>query len=577
MANRQNIDELMNEAMAVWSHEGMDSTDADSPLYNLHTDPVTKLLLGALNYRSNAISDDISSLKDDLADECLNLSAPDYLFSPLPSLGMIQTAKKHFVGKKNREKTFLDCDFSFEIHKEVGPQRLSIPFIPILSTAVMDYSLRSVKKVDKCRWRLEIEDLESAASLEGLSFYLPNIEHLVREDVVYDRANLVDSNITLYVGDCPIPVSNVCDFDRLPFTDFFLKGLYFSKNAMQCAILQSIHDLLSAKVSCYCVVEKYDMPVSIPTKDGCFFIDIEIPALDPNANLTVDDILLNCVPVVNVQKNTQQLSLSNPVQKINIEKGFFLTTILNDGSETSPFVVRKVGTSRISPQQWMRRMTNLLDQYNAHYSVMDQLLDEKLKRTMQPFIAALKQNISEQRVSADDSLYLVLKNKMSQSVSACWLSTLGSAANGLDSDDAFEVCSSAEIDTEKTRLVGTTSGGRDPINDIEHKRKAMRYYQVSRDRIVSKYDIILFCRTKLFSMFAVSSSDIVEMRIDNSKRNSSEGFYERILVISITLRKGIVNSFKAARALECMIKSRSASSIHVKVMILEAKKLFVNP
>lgn len=566
MAKRLTIEELMKEAISVWHMEGMDPTDSDTPLYNLHNDPVTRLLMGAVNYQSNNITDDIVSFRNDLADECLDLAAPEYLFSPIPSIGMLQTCKKHSIGIKNAERTIIDSNISFVFTKDVGIKRMSIPFMPLLSISIMDLNIRSVEKVGRCRWRMEIEDMEETESLNGLSFYLPNLELSNDSNQYYDRSNETNDCIKLYAGDVPLPVCNISDFDRLPFVTQFMQSMVYSKNAMQCNVLQNIQDTFCCHANNYCVVDNIKEKVSLPKRDGCFLIDIELPSVYDYTQLSTDDILLNCVPIVNVELHTTNLTQFKPVQKIEIDNGFFLTILATDDScNSNSFALRKVATSRLSPELWSKKMGQLIEQYNAQYNVMEHLLDDKVKQTMLPALQSLKQSLSKQKTQ-DDGLYLVLKNKMIQSLSAPWLSTSGKMANDFDQESKVQ-CSSAELDSERTKLISKTVGGRDPVTDTEKRQRAMRYYQVSRDRIISKADIVAFCRYKLSQKFAVSNDDIEEIRIYDTVRNSHEGFYERILMVDIKLKNCGIDTRQASLSLDRMIRFRTASSTPIRVII----------
>lgn len=569
MAKRQTIESLLKEAVSVWNKEGFNPEDPDTPLFNLHKDPVTRILLGALNYQSNAISDDIERFREELAEECLDMVAPDYLNYPLPSIGMMQTAKRHALGAFNEEASFLDSSTVFTFVKDTGSKRISIPFVPLFSISVRDMTVRSVEKVARNRWRIEIEDKENASSLEGLSMYFPNLESKIRVNDVNDRANLVDKHIKLFADDMRIPVCNLDDFDKLPFVDIFMKGLYLAKNPLQTSVLQGVYDTFCSRVTDYCIVDTVSQAIPLPRKDGCILIDVEIPAIKPDEELCIDDIMINCVPVINVQLHSEPLTVDNPVKKVEPNEGYFLTNVLSgENNDENAVVLREVGTERMSPDVWCRKMSALLDVYYNQYTLMDNLLDEKITRLVQPFLSAVKQSISD-RAPVNDGKYLVLKSKSIPSITALWLSTLGALANDLNDKAKILQCSSTEFDVGQTRFVYSTFGGREPITDAEERRQAVRYYQVSRDRIVSKYDLVLFCRMKLYSLFAVSSRDIREIKIYETIRNSSEGFYERILVVDIKIRRDIVNVDRASRSLDCMIKSRTMSTTPVAVVISE--------
>ena len=567
MANKKTTEELIKEAVAVWHNEGMDSTDSDSPLYNLHDDPISKLIIGAVNHQSNSIFDDIATFRDDLAEECLDLASPVYLFSPIPSIGMLQTAKGHSIGLNNNEKTKLDGNMSFVITKDVGTKRLTFPFMPLLSIVVMDLSVRSVTKVSRNRWRMEIEDMEGVKDLQGLSFFLPNIEHVTASNYIHRRADEYDDKIKLYVDDYQLPVCNISDFDKLPFVQQFGRGMVYSKNTLQCNVLQNIQDTFCCHVNNYCIIDRINEDIDIPRRDGCILIDIELPLVDDDIDIQPKDVLLNCVPIINVDQHTINLTQYNPIQPVEVDNGFFLTNLaVDDSCNGDTVALRRVATSRMSPELWIERMGKLLDYYNSQHIVMEHLLDEKMTKSLPQFIALLKQSIPNQKKQQDEGLYLVLKNKMLSSVSVPWLSTSGEMANDFGIDSKLQ-CTSAELDSDRTKLVTKTVGGRNPMTDATKRQRAVQYYQISRDRIISKSDIVAFCRYKLSNMFSVASSNIEEIRIYNIVRNSLEGFYERILVVDIKVCKGCVDPIYVSYALERMIRYRTSSLTPVRVVI----------
>jgi len=127
--------------------------------------------------------------------------------------------------------------------------------------------------------------------------------------------------------------------------------------------------------------------------------------------------------------------------------------------------------------------------------------------------------------------------------------------------------STAQLDAEQTSLVSYTQGGRNAILNQESRHEALRYHVQLRNRIVSKSDILLFCRHKLAELFSVRAEGIKDIWISNMVQNSPEGFLERILMVEIKLQQGVTIDGQAALALERMARSRNAGVTPIRIHI----------
>jgi len=578
MAKRQSIDDVMKAAISIWRKEGLDPTDNHTALYNLQNDPVTRMLLAAVTHQSNLISEEIDDFRDSVTNSCVDLCSPAYISQPVPSIAMLQTAKRNILGEKNEAPTILDASVSFQYDKDDGTKRSRLSFMPLLSITVMDVSVRSVQKSACGRWHIEIEARENVDNIGGLGIYIPKmVKSSASFAGIHDRDASYDCSIRLYSGNSPLPVCNVSDYDCLPFVTPFLKGLSYSKNALQCATLQNIHDTLCCYIGNYCVVG-YGSNPPLSYKDGCIVLDMEINTADDEFDLSENDIFLNAVPVINVDIHSMSLSQNSPMCKVDVEDGEFLTLVSAEDEDPYDVVsVRQVGTERLTPALWTQKLKSLLETYEHNYSMMDHLLDSKTENNLQQLISSLKQAVVKEP-SQYSGTYFVLKDRILPSYDALWLSTSGTLANNIPAGSAMSASSieldssdsnSKKLDPSKTKLLTDTIGGQNSIKDKEVQHQYMRYYQMSRDRIISKSDIVVFCRHKLIHSFNLKKSDIHDIRISNIVRNSADGFFERQILVEISIRKGILNPLQTAIALERMIKSRTASSTPIRIAINE--------
>lgn len=550
MEKRQDINKLIEYAVTVWRNEGRDANDANSDFFNLQNDPVTRLLMGAVAYQTDSISEDISSFKNDIVEELVDLCAPEYLLQPVPAVGMLQTGKTHKVGQTDEEATRLDENMVFSISTTPGNK---FSFIPILSINMFDLKVHSVAPSGRNRWHIELEEIEPVIDLFGLAFYLPKVSC---------------ERVLLHVGASTIDICNISDFERLPFIASFMDTSRPNKNAIQFATLHNIYDRLCLCSNNYCIVDKHIPSESIPRQNGCIQFDVEFVGGTDLERIAPEDILLNCVPVCNVEIHKDSLTQERPLQNVSLRGSEEFLTL---SSHTQPeglvdsVSVRQVGTSRMTPAVWLHRMQRLLDFYDSEYCLLRNTFDPKFDNILQQFIVALRDALKK-GVAIDDSLYLVLRDRMIPSLGVTWFSTAGGNANDIAIGTRAETIS-AQLDAQQTRLVSSTCGGRNGISNQEIRRDALRYHLQLRDRIVSKSDILLFCRYKMTEVFAVRPDSIKDISIRNLVQNSAEGFLERIMMVEIWLQPDTQIAPQAASALERMIQYRSSGIIPIRVLI----------
>jgi len=544
MENRQDINKLIESVVAVWRNEGRDAMDGNSDFFNLHNDPVTRLLMGAVAYQTDLLSEDVSTLKNDLVEELVDLCAPEYLLQPVPAVGMFQTGKAHRVGVTDEEPTVLDIDTMFSI---TTATRNKYTFMPLLSVPVFDLKVHSVQSAGQSRWHIELEENESIADLKGLTIYLPK--------VACDR-------VVLHIGTETVDVCNISDFERLPFVSAFMDTSRPAKNTLQMATLQNLYDRLCLCSNSYCVVDRNIPSEMIPRRNGCLQLEIELVGISAGTRLTEGNILLNCVPACNVEIHKTSLSQNRPLQNISLGVGEEFMALSSYAESVS---VRQVGTSRMSPALWLQRLQRLLDYYDSEYCLLRNTFDPKFDNLLQQFIVALRDAV-KRGIAIDEKLYLVLRDKVVPSLDVSWFSTFGAKSNDIAPGAKIEV-STAQLDAEQTSLVSYTQGGRNAILNQESRHEALRYHVQLRNRIVSKSDILLFCRHKLAELFSVRAEGIKDIWISNMVQNSPEGFLERILMVEIKLQQGVTIDGQAALALERMARSRNAGVTPIRIHI----------
>jgi len=554
MKKQQSITEVAEQVMAVWRKEGLDPRDMDTAFYNLQNDPITKLLLGAITYQTNQLSADMEQFMSDLLEAYAEAGTPAAMLQPIPAVAMMQTWKRNVSnGKVNEATTWVDTDCEFVCSGKSGPQKELFHFLPLFKTAVYDMPIVSITRIDGTRWHVVMEDREEIASINGLTVFIPRARRCRK--------------VKLSSGGRAINTCDLNEFENLPFAEPFVSAMRFGGNTFQLATVQSLFDAFCCHVNSFCVVNDEACGEHLYRSNGCIELDVELFGVDEGFTLNADDFMINCFPVYNAELHRVTLSQDRPLLRLDLRGSQFLTVApaSQEVDYTDSIVVRTVGTERMSVEQWQSRMKRLIDYFDAEFNVLRTVLDERILNAMQQFVAGIREVVTSESQHSD-ALYLVLKDRGIHSADILWITTQGEDANGVGTGLSI-VPSTAELDPDRTRLATSPSGGRNAVTNNESRHHILQYYMRSKDRIVSKVDIVAFCRFKLMEYFHLSEGSIVDIRIRPDVSIMPDGLYERVIVVDIVLRNSSIDNEDVALSLERMIKSRSCGVSAIRVSV----------
>lgn len=545
MKQQQTLEEIFAGAVDLWRKEGIDSHDSASAFYNLQNDPVVQLFMTAVAHQSRLISSDIDSFRNDLLKLYWDSLSPEILSGPVPSVVWAQVGKKTQVGVSNKEGSVMDETVCFKLQSAESQQKY-YPFIPLLSTRVVDAEIVGVNAVSSRVLRVDIALNESISSLAGLSFFSPAI-----------TPNAIESVI---LGENRIPIHRLSDLGALPFTKPFATSFDSMSDSMHHRMLLNVYDSLCYSMGEFFVFADCRQAENIQTVDGCISIDLEMN--EAGISLSKNDIFLNTVPLVNVHLCQVSLSKEQPLCKIDTGTLKFLS--LAPASDSSRVALRQVGTERQTLESWNLRLQRILDQYDENYALYNSQMEPHLAATIRQLVTTLRE-LSKQPASPAPPLYVVLLDKMVSSLTVPYLLTDGASANNIKPKGKGQMeISSPEYDPAKSQLLTPSFGGSDGAPTLNsHYRN---YIMQTGDRIVTKSDIEVFCKYKLYRDFNIASGS-VKMAIRPIVNNTADGFYERVMLVEIQSLVPIDNPSRVALALQLMLMPRTATLTPIRVII----------
>lgn len=542
MVAKQNPKEIIDSALDVWRSTGQDLAGGID-LTSLQRDPVVRLLLGAIVHQSELIQEEAESLRSSLLDDFLRVATPAALSLVTPAVGMIQVAKGVSAGSTNQEPTILDENIVFQVSAPGQSQPRGVPFMPVLRTRVADAKVVDVEQVASGRWRVVIDENESLGTLEGLSLLIKGVPG--------------NAAIRITSGGTAIPFATLQDIGSLPFVSPLTSIVEAEGYTAQFRMLQEMMDGFCLSDNTYCVLR--GMRSTQPHRsNGRLHLELELPS---TVRLTSEEVLLGCVPVVNLAMTNVQLSRERPIAKVDEKNGrFFALT-------TSAAEVRHVGTERLNAREWSQRLDRLIAQFEENYNVFSNEMDSRMSAALQQLLPAISDIKSE---TSSTPVYIVLSDPLVSGLDAGCLLSLGSQANGLDENASIE-CNSAEVDVAHTKIVATTMGGRDETEMTAEIKSHQQYFVRTGDRIVTRADMGHFCRQMLARHFGIASERVIELSITPSIVNNQQGFYERYTLVEIRISAIDKNEpRRIASALERLMASRLANLSPVRIVITPA-------
>lgn len=278
---------------------------------------------------------------------------------------------------------------------------------------------------------------------------------------------------------------------------------------------------------------------------NCWWIKVEFPELFFNdirrtADLFKKSIIqINCFPILNRKLDDPSYNLTDTLNLFPLRhEGYFLsiedvlssklkkqyterpfvdlfksnTDLNHQGirSERLPdrdmenrnFVLRKAGVNRFDTRDAQELIVNLIRYIREETFVFSALGKNILSNN----IKIIRKNLNdiETRIKfgegngadKEKTVFIGFPGSQRETVIVRYWSTIGHLANNIPSGIALTLESGAAWDRDSLVLVKKTTGGRDPLPEME-KVHEFKSALIVRDKIVTKEDIRLFCFEKL--------------------------------------------------------------------------------
>ena len=519
--------QLLKEALEHWDEKG--------ELTDIETDPVVKLLFSALAYQSHSISRELSTFKNQVVTEFRNKMIPYHLIKPFPAFSVLETR----IGKN---KDMIIPLTSFIVDEtcvfEFGKNKIS--FAPLFKTKIIDAVIteKQINKDDNTL-QLTLSSNDIIEDFSGLSFY-------------FEESEMVP-DIELSINGKFLPVIKPDDCDNLPFTDWFQHHyLLREENQQQFGNYDYWLEYLLKKHAYFIYIDEYDCNIIKNTSNSPVF-KIHFKNKLELHYFQNRGIKINCLPILNVQKQSVTLSNDAPIKKLSVDKGVFLNLLIDENTEKNEdnFVIRHFGIERFNREELLFRIDDLFNRFISDYYAFKDIDDlkkgdkiENLYRDFREIWPVLMRN-ENRNYSGVYAMLKLNKNLRFQhnNVRIEYLTTNCEWANNIMEGEKPGTASEF-LDKGNTVLLRDTSGGKEEEYNEETLNHLARYNLLTKDKLITVSDLKALCfrelRNKIRNLSVQNTGKRIDIDIrlkeDKQLGQDERMFYETLLQKKIKVR-----------------------------------------
>ena len=486
MKQEQYYKEVIDNAIAMWDKNGFK---------DMEKDPVVNLLLKALAYQSYQIQKNIENYEENTLRNLRDRIIPHYLTQPTPAFSIVQAQPK-----KDVEQEIVDENCNFEFKKN---NKEKYNFAPLLTTKVINAEF-SYEIYDAGAIFCTLKSNQEIKDLSGISLYFDTDEPIEIEKIIERNQNI------------EIPIIKPNQYNELPFTEWFNNNHWFlSENFHLFGTYDYWQELFLTNTANLYYIDKCD---TFNSQN----IELEITLKRP-IDTENFQVKINCIPVVQVEKNEISLEANYPIKEL-VDKqnrdSKFLHLLCNENDieeYTNKFMIRQFGVERYNPKMLLEQLQEIERRYISDYyafqniGISDFTIDKKdnVSKTLQDVIREVIKKISDKLDTSTSpsnrNYYAVLRKETQESVFINYLTTSGELANGIKKEEKAKTISILDA-----KLLIDTQGGKNAITDEAQKEDIAKYYFQTKDKLVTVADIRAFCYKEL------ESKNIEKINIEKS-------------------------------------------------------------
>lgn len=499
-------------------------------------DPIAKMMLVVLLYETQKIRDVIDNFDQKLIDRFCEDFIPMQQVEAMPALAVVSP-----MFKKNKDSDCIQIGSGVSFTYKEKSSKTTISYLPLFKNMLVPYEdiyvltqNRLASKKHSYEIQMEkpntfwigIHTKAEIESLEGFSFFLN------QKDNVYPQAISVIGNSAESIGFSTMnrmeDIEMLEPFDAQQMSTKFLSIIEYWKERLQelpDGVLVTItdkirnRDLFKKKAYPRVFQNWLESDVLNCFNEETLWLQVEFPE-----NYIVNDdceVILNAIPIVNVELNSVTLTQAAPVAKLQKQDDSFFVSVLETSNAahkqgfsmtSEEFVIRDFDAHCYHHGDLYRDIRNLYNHFVEDYYAFIEyngLKDGQDIKRLKELVNKIAKSVGEKndKFKFDSGTYVMKNIRQSTNNSVTkisFLTTQGALGNMLDvtvnSDSSKLECKKLPVIESNVPVVVSASGGKDKAT-ADQRYELIRYYSLTNDRLYTKMDVEAFVRKELIAIY----------------------------------------------------------------------------
>lgn len=559
---KQRADELLQKAIEIWH-----KSDQSDRLDGLENDPVVSLLITALAYQANETENDIDMMKHEVLEDFAQLVTPYEEGHAIPATTVVETALSDTV-----------AEMSLDSHHVFMLNGTEIGFLPLLRTRLLNASIQNITRLDGRRWKVSLAFQAPVSDLSGFCFAIKN-------------KNFRD--LSLSIKEQVLPLIKPWDFSDLPLSPCFdIDTVLYNRSQTFMASSLCLDLFACQNVRLFCIKEHKSSRILSGETENIDLI-FEFIGIPDDFEFDKNSLSLNAVLLANAQQHTVTLSASNPIARVagydpqtadaTIYGQQFLHMLRPSDEQLYgdiPIEVRRVAADRYNQGALVKQLNNILSKYYSDYYAFQnihEVANDRVMHSLLEILTRLQETARQDEARSVPGVYLLLRpteKSLSQqtSLDVSYVTTIGGDINSLlTPDSSFLPPSGVKIDSAKQ--IAAPMPGFNEIRGTKGEASLRRYFMATRDRLVTKADIKLFCYHELLTRYGIVHDMVKSITVNHrqqfEKRLSGyEILVEIVLIENSFVKRGFADKIEETEILfKSMMNVRSTNIYPIRVII----------
>ena len=495
---KERASELLREALQIW-RQGAYSDQ----LEGLEKDPVFSLLINALAYQENEIESDISSLRQEVAEDFARLMIPFEVGHPIPASTVIEVLPDNSFAE-----VFINHDSIFKLDGAYS-------FMPLFRSKIFNASINNVERLDGRRWKVELEFKHPVKNLSGFCFSTHDIDY---------------KTLNIKIQGSKLRLIRPWNNSELPFTKYFSSdSLLYNHGDFYTGSMLPMDLFVRQNIRMFWI----DDFESSKLKEDQNRIEMifEFSGINENFIFDATKLILNTILLVNVDVKEVTLSSQSPIARIagfsegnkdNLSQQFLqlIRPSSNQLFSKTELEVRRVRGDRFNQAALVKLLTSIVNKYHTDFYAfqnLEEMKSDRLIYNLQELLARMIKISEKNYLRNMAGVYLLLhdKSKMkdpSFSMNVKYLTTSGASVNNFLNDNVvFQT--PANINPNSVKQVTRPTPGLNEVASDSISKTLLRYYMLTGDRIMTPADVKLFCKTELERIYGLEKETISSIKV----------------------------------------------------------------